>query len=200
MKFPGTDDDLVSRLSSPPEMKAEVGTAFNPVRLENDTTNKEPAFRTDDFEAEPVIEIKTDPVQDEPIKPEIKRPLSYYENEARGIIGFLDGISVIFLPGIYKKRLITTEGLKRSEEIAELIKAGKREELTNEDLKLIDHFTKVEAAIKAIPFKPEEKEMLIGPMAEVMQKYATTLGPEWRLAFAIGAVSFPRIIPLWKGV
>jgi hypothetical protein len=201
MKFPGTNEDLISRLTHKPEMKAEVASAFNPTQIENEPEPPEAKIETNDFDPDPAeVKIETDPEPKPEIKTEPVKPYSYYEREAKGIIGFLDGISTIFLPGVYKKRLITDEGIKRGEEIEDLIKDGKRDELSAEDIRLMDHFIKVQAAIKEIPFKPEEKEMLIGPMAEVMQKYATALGPEWRLVFAVGAVSFPRLIPLWKGV
>lgn len=201
MNFPGNDDDLIKRLVLQTEIKSEkiqVGTDDN-------YQEQETVFQTEDFEPEPKPFLnEPDPGSREheavKLEPEIKKPLSYYENEARGIVGFIDGISTIFLPGIYKKRLIGTENLKRGEELEQAIRDGKQNELSEDDRVLMQLFVEVEKLIKEIPFKPEEKEMIIGPMSEVMQKYATTIGPEWRLAFAVGAVSFPRLIPLWRGV
>lgn len=198
MKFPGSDDDLIARLSSPPQMKTEVGTAFNPVA---DEFEPEPVpVRTDDFEPEPQPEPEAVPHKPTP-EPEPKRPFSYYENEARGMVGFLDGISSMFLPGMYKKRLIGEENLKRAEILNDSIQNGKSlNDCSVDERVLIDQFIKVHELIKNVPLQSEEKQMLIPPLAELMQKYSTSVGPEWRLVFAAGAISIPRMIPLWKGV
>jgi hypothetical protein len=197
MKFPGTDDDLIARLSSPPQMKAEIGSAFNPVFEENIPEPVSPKF--DDFEPVPQSEPELEP---EPApRPEPSKPYSYYLNEAKGIVGFLDGISSIFLPVQYKKRLIGEENLKKSQELSDSVKQGKNlNDFTEAERDLLNRYLKVDELIKSIPFQEDEKQMLIPPMAELMEKYSTAVGPEWRLMFAVGAVSFPRLLPLWKGV
>lgn len=199
MKFPGSEDDLTIRLSNPPEMKPEVNSEGNQAtQVINDPDPVRPEIKADDFEPkseQPTQEVKSDAKQDEP-----KKPFSFYEKQAVGFIGLLDGLSSSYLPVVYKKRLITEDGLKRAEEISELVKQGKSDQLSDEDKMLMQHFVNVESAIRAIPFTSEEKEMLVGPLAETMEKYSTALGPEWRLAIAIGAVTFPRILPLWRGV
>lgn len=201
MKFPGSEDDLTIRLSNPPEMKPEVsseGAPVSPVPEAMEPQPEPPKVKADDFSPKPeppVQEAKPEVKQEEP-----KKPYSFYEKQAVGFIGLLDGLSSSYLPVVYKKRLISEEGIKRAEEISDLIKSGKTDDLSDEDKLLMQHFVNVEKAIKAIPFTSEEKEMLIGPLAETMEKYSTALGPEWRLAIAVGAVTFPRILPLWRGV
>lgn len=194
MKTPWTSP-LMERLSDQTEFRNEP--ASNQINVEfTETVEKD----INDFEPESVIDnnFNPDPITDEIDNQEIK-PVKTHEEfrrEAEGIISLIDAGQTVFLPRLYLKDFTSIEIAICKQIEKDSLKKGY--DVPDEYVTLFSAYKQVNELIDDIPYSESEKLMLIDPLTEILEKYNTSISPEWRLIAAIIAVSFPRLLPLFR--
>jgi len=202
MKFPDPnikkDDDLLQRLLQVPEHKPEPGVEAHPAPhfpgAQQSPPLPPPQPEPNDFEAEIQPESPPPPPAEPPPPP---RPFSDFKTEAEGIISLLDAGQVLFIPALYYRKRFDRIELAIAKQIALEREKNRQYQVPDEYADVMRRYDELQALISKIPYTPDERQMVITPLAEVLQKYNAALGPEWRLIGAIAALSFPRFLPLF---
>lgn len=167
-----------------PEIQAEMSApAFDP--------NAQP----------PVNEVIPEAVQGAqapPVEPE-EMPIPPKES-AKLFIEMLNGISTLFLPGIFKKKLTTP---KQKEILEKLEASGKDDEFLQEyseeeQRAALKKRDLIREAIRGVPFTEEEKTFLEDPLAKVIEKHGMKTSPEVMLVIALLTVAMPRVAVLFR--
>ncbi len=135
----------------------------------------------------------TEPVKTEP-------PMSK-EEQARLMVGFVDGLDVLILPWAYQKTIFTDSERARLTDLKRKIgNAGSKQEglqLDAKETELYSKYSDYTEITKNIPFDDKESSMLIETLAAVMKKYNKDMGPEGLFLGALGTVMLPRLMPLF---
>lgn len=163
-------------------------------------TKVEPTPINDEHFEEEVQPVQPKPEAPAPTQAMIRKMAASWVNKFNTLI------RMIFTP-IYKMKILEEGDI---EKIAAFRKKNpglsdaKLDEAIHNDSEMwpvvnrMDKFMKV---VKEVPFTEEEKEDLIEPLAQLIEKYKKLqLGPEWMLAISVFLVMLPRIEPLFPNI
>lgn len=166
--------DLVNDLQAPTEVKEQPAPEPQP---EPQTTVNEPQ--------------KT-----EQPAPEVNMPTDV---QARLYIGFLEGLSTMMLPSVYRSRMLTSNDSVLLEKIDELPEGQLLDNVLAEDqMRVLKKRDKVQAAIEEIPFTEAEISFIAPPLAVVIDKYGAKTSPEFMLVMALLTVFASRLAPIFS--
>lgn len=128
-------------------------------------------------------------------------PTLSYAAQAELLIAFVDGIDCLIMPWGYQQSIFSREERKRLRQI-KTIKESKSlkafQELSEADKNLLERYNDYKELVEAIPFTNSEIEMTKIPLAAVMEKYKTNLGPEMLLMGAMFTLMAPRLMPMFN--
>jgi hypothetical protein len=137
----------------------------------------------------------SDPVPD---KSAYKMP---YHDQAELLIAFVDGLDCLILPWGYQKSIFNADERKRLKEI-KAIKESKSlnafKELNDTDKELLSRYNDYKELSAAIPFTKQEIEITKTPLAALLEKYKSNLGPETLFFGALFTLMAPRLMPLFN--
>lgn len=169
--------------------------------LNKESATTEPLGSSDHFEPErkkDVIDISTG--QEVKQDPPLSR--SQIEKMATSWINRLDTFQRMVYSPLYRWSILERDDLKQYEEFKRK-HTGESEKEVSDALKSDDamwsvaqRMDKCAKAIEKLPYTKEEKEDLIQPMADLIEKYKKLqLGPEWMFLIAFGFSTLARIEP-----
>lgn len=185
------DDDLLSRLSQATEHRFEPsGPDTAPGEpLHTDFSNIDP----DDFTKPPV-----DPLPEPEKKPEEKKPFSFYRHEAAVLVEAMDGYAKHFLPDIYRKKLFNPDEYEEARKLIEKywnVSGVDKDSFTPREKSLSEKMQRLDEMIRSIPTPPESREVIIQPLAEILQQQEATVSPMTRLLIAVVMIYGPKLLP-----
>jgi hypothetical protein len=166
-----------------------------------------PELNPEDFGSE--SETVTDPPPGgEPGEP--KKPVNF-KKIASGFVKFFNSLLKIGAKRLYPEVILKPEDpaiLVDLKTRTEMIPDRDKEAFLASELESKDtlryawnRLSRVEELIAAAPLTEDEKEMLIDPLADVIEKYRwMQVGPEANLLLAVIVVMAPRIEPLFPGL
>ena len=190
---PGNPNDILEQLSRATEHR------FEPAGIDSAPGATNP----DDFQqANPDDFTKEAPPPPEPpveTPPEPKKPYSYYQKEAAVLVNAMDGYAKHFLPNLYRKKLFSETEYSEAKALLEKymnIQGATKDIMTGKEKILAEKMERLDEMIKAIPTPEESKEVIIQPLAEILQEQEKTVSPYTRLMIAISMVYGPKILPV----
>ncbi len=190
-KIKPSNDDIFALLGEATAPKQSTA------QIIEDLEQQQPEIHVNSEDFQP--EEPVNPISDEqpPIQP--PKPLSYYKAEAEAIIHFIDGISKAYLPTLYRKKLFTLDEYNEAKALVQRVwdrKDNVIADFTDREQYLYEKMQQLEGQVNDIPLSQAEKDIIIEPLAEVLQKHGGQTSPEGRLAFACLTVLGLRILPI----
>lgn len=184
-------DDLMKELSPPTELKPEPFNQgdFNNI-FNRETPTPPPPPSSDDFVSDPQPEPEPEPPTDPPT------PIDYKE-QAKLMVAFLDGFQTLALPVAYQKAYFSNEEIERLKDLKKRMEQTPGAALLDsEDQEIYQKYVDCDQLTRNLPFTEKEVDILVNPLAAVMEKYRFTPGPETLLMGALFTVMAPRLAPL----
>lgn len=197
MKIPG-EVDLLQQLSEITEKKPETNITEAEIIQEPEKAKINP----DDFDYNNINDVGKEPIPSaEPIEVNpIEPPPTFeqFKDEARALVGFFGGISCMFLPTLYRNKLLSKEEYILAKQLLKRIKKDRNAEtaFSPKEWDIYEKILQLEEYEETLPLSEKETESIAQPLAELMQKYGKKTSPEMRLLFAIGTVYIPRTLVL----
>ena len=201
MVIPGKEKqnevDLIKEFIKITDRKPEV----NQVEPEVIEIQEKPKVNQDDFDYTKINDIGNDTVS-EPVKTEIEEevieivPFEVYKTEALGLISFVSTLSVLFLPTLLRRKLLTKEEYIIAKRLRKKLKKDGNAEtsFTEEEFTIYEKLLELDEYEENVALTDKEMELIAQPLAEVNQKYKKRITPETRLAGAIFTVFVPKTL------
>jgi hypothetical protein len=190
MKKPLTNEDLIGMLNEATEAKVEPGTPGY-------QATPPPAPPDDQFQ-----KLLPDKEQLPPEEEKPEPPAMPYDQQAKMLISFIEGIDILLLPYFYQKKLFSGEEIARLVELKKRLKEDREKPETvieEADHSLYFRYVDYKSVCDKIPFSEAEVKLIQEPMAAIMEKYNFSVGPEALLLGALAMVMGPRFVPLFVG-
>lgn len=185
--------DLSAELAKPTVAKAPTPEAIEAAKQEE--YREEVAAKASEIKHKKLEQAVENAVNPPAVKDEMS--VTPPGESAVIILGVVEGIGNMFLPGAYKKAIIP----KEDRVLLELIVAnpdggmlpGKDEAAQYAALKKRDKWRE---AVRGIPFTDSERAYLEEPLSRVLAKRQISMSPELALLMAVGVVMASRVTPL----
>jgi hypothetical protein len=168
--------------------------------LNKESSGGSPMGSSDHFEPERKKQVDISTGEEVRQEPALSR--STIEKMAASWINRLDTFNRLVYTPLYRWSILEKEDLKQYQEFKRK-HSGESEKEVSEAIKSDDamwnisqRMDKCATAINKVPYTKEEKEDLIQPMADLIEKYKKLqLGPEWMFVIAFGFSTLARIEP-----
>jgi hypothetical protein len=187
--MPNDVDELIAELNKEPETSGDsLGDNF------------EPAGKTIELKPEPGT-----PAEGQPATPPVSR--ADIERMAASWIDKADVFQRMCFKPTYTWALLEKGDLEAFKEF-ERKNSGMTDKeisdaISNDDKmwSISQRMKKCAAAIEKVPYTKEEKEDLLKPMADLIEKYKKLqLGPEWMLLISLFFIMLPRVEPFMPDI
>ncbi|MFZ4398870.1 MAG: hypothetical protein ACOYO1_02455 [Bacteroidales bacterium] len=200
MNIPG-QIDLIAELAKITEKKPESN--ISEAQVIGEQKNDKPKINPSDFDYDKINEIAQEPaikaeqIQEKPATP--PPTFEQYKDEARALVGFISGMSCLFLPTLYRRKLLSKDEYIKGKTLLKRIKRDKNAEteFSSDEWDIYEKLLMLDEYEDSLPLDEKETETIAQPLAECMQKWGKKTSPEMRLLFAFGTVFIPRSLVLF---